>query len=410
VLVALLAALLVVLAVPITRSQAGAAPAPAIDAEARTEEALTSVLHRQAESVSAMVAPATPPSEEATTLAQDGGLADVLIPDPLLAAMARLATRGALGGGEGAPALAVPLQAGAFSFTLHENGFASQQASSHDTVGEALAAAGIELGSADIVQPAADTPLTAGLHVFVDYAAHVRVLLGDDDINVETQAMTVGGMFAEQGIEVQPSDVVFPPAKTKVRRGMVVSLTLVRDVLVHEDIPVAFRSISRYDHTLPIGQKVVVQAGVNGAQRTTYSAHMVNSNEVSRALVGQETIAPTDEIVLLGTYQQAPVMANDAAAPGEGECRSYMNVWSTYYTAASAGGTVTRTGTGVYKGIVAVDPNVIPLGTRMYVPGYGYGLAADTGGGVIGAHIDLAYGANDVYDWGSRYVQICILG
>jgi 3D (Asp-Asp-Asp) domain-containing protein len=46
----------------------------------------------------------------------------------------------------------------------------------------------------------------------------------------------------------------------------------------------------------------------------------------------------------------------------------------------------------------------------MWVPGYGYGIAADTGGGVIGAHIDLAYGENDVYDWGSRTVEICILG
>jgi 3D (Asp-Asp-Asp) domain-containing protein len=86
-----------------------------------------------------------------------------------------------------------------------------------------------------------------------------------------------------------------------------------------------------------------------------------------------------------------------------------MGVRATYYTAASAGGSVTRTGTGVFKGVVATDPNVIPLGSRMYIPGYGYGVAADTGGGVIGAHIDLAYGANDVYDWGSRHVEICLL-
>ena len=86
-----------------------------------------------------------------------------------------------------------------------------------------------------------------------------------------------------------------------------------------------------------------------------------------------------------------------------------MAVWATYYTAVSAGGTVTRTGTGVFRGVVATDPDVIPLGSRMYVPGYGYGVATDTGGGVIGAHIDLAYGANDVYDWGARHVEICLL-
>ena len=114
--------------------------------------------------------------------------------------------------------------------------------------------------------------------------------------------------------------------------------------------------------------------------------------------------APTNEIVLVGMNIERP-----PAPPGEGQCRSNMAVWATYYTAVSAGGTVTRTGTGVFKGIVATDPGVIPLGSRMYVPGYGYGVSADTGGGVIGAHIDLAYGANDVYDWGARHVEICLL-
>jgi 3D (Asp-Asp-Asp) domain-containing protein len=404
-----LAALLVVLAVPITGAHVGAPPAPAPDAEARTEEALTSVLRRQAESVSAIVAPASPVAAADVPLAQEGGLADVLIPDPLLGAMARLATRGALGG-EGAAALAVPLQVGAVTFTLHENGLSSPQSTAYPTVGEALAGAGIELGDADIVRPARDAELAAGMHVYIDYATDVSIRIGDEERQVATQGATVGEMLHEQGIDLQPSDIVVPRADAKVRRGMVVILTLIRDITVFEDAPVPYRSISRYDYNLPIGQKKVIQAGVNGARRSTYHVHTVNGNETSRVLAGQETIPATDEIVALGTKTDAHVISNAGDAPGEGQCRSYMDVWATYYTAASAGGTITRTGTGVYKGIVAVDPNTIPLGTRMYVPGYGYGLAADTGGGVRGAHIDLAYGAGDVLDWGSRYVQICILG
>jgi 3D (Asp-Asp-Asp) domain-containing protein len=85
-------------------------------------------------------------------------------------------------------------------------------------------------------------------------------------------------------------------------------------------------------------------------------------------------------------------------------------VYATWYTASSAGGGgVTATGTGVYKGIVAVDPRVIPLGTRMYIPGYGYGTAADTGGSITGNIIDLGYGPDDVKDWRSRWLDICIL-
>ena len=99
------------------------------------------------------------------------------------------------------------------------------------------------------------------------------------------------------------------------------------------------------------------------------------------------------------------------ASPAGGlECSNTMTVYATWYTAAIAGGSgVTATGTAVYKGIISVDPGVIPLGTRMYIPGYGYGVAADTGGAIQGNMIDLGYGPNDGYDWSTRWVEICIL-
>jgi 3D (Asp-Asp-Asp) domain-containing protein len=407
--IALLAALFVVLAVPITRTHAGVpAPRP-VDAEARTEEALAQVLRRQAQRVSAIVAPAGPAAASPADLTTTGHLATALIPDPLLSAVARLAAGGALDGDEPSP-LAVPLNSSAASFTLHENGLSSTQVTQYRTVGDALAGAGIDIGPPDIVRPAPESQLSPGMHVYVDYATDVRLLLGDDDDLVATQAPTVGAMLKEQGIEIEATDRVFPALETAVRQAMIVSLTLIRDVIVHEDKPIAHTAVLQYDYSLPVGQKVIVQSGADGAVRRSYKVHMVNNEEVSRVLLGEETIPPTNQIVRLGAKTSTETLANGAAPPGEGDCVSRMNVWATYYTAASAGGYgITRTGTGVYKGIIATDPGVIPLGTRMYIPGYGYGVAADTGGGVIGAHIDLAYGVGDVLDWGSRHVEICIL-
>jgi 3D (Asp-Asp-Asp) domain-containing protein len=68
----------------------------------------------------------------------------------------------------------------------------------------------------------------------------------------------------------------------------------------------------------------------------------------------------------------------------------------------------TATGMPVGRGVVAVDPSVIPLGTRMYVPGYGNGVAADVGGGVKGAVIDLWMTPSDCAAWGRRTVTITI--
>jgi 3D (Asp-Asp-Asp) domain-containing protein len=68
----------------------------------------------------------------------------------------------------------------------------------------------------------------------------------------------------------------------------------------------------------------------------------------------------------------------------------------------------TATGMPVGQGVVAVDPSVIPLGTRMYVPGYGNGVAADVGGGIQGAVIDLWMTPTQCAAWGRRTVTITI--
>jgi 3D (Asp-Asp-Asp) domain-containing protein len=67
-----------------------------------------------------------------------------------------------------------------------------------------------------------------------------------------------------------------------------------------------------------------------------------------------------------------------------------------------------RCGETMRRGIVAVDPRVIPLGTMIYVEGYGVGLACDTGSAVIGKRIDLGYGDNDLEHW-YRYVDVYVL-
>ena len=69
----------------------------------------------------------------------------------------------------------------------------------------------------------------------------------------------------------------------------------------------------------------------------------------------------------------------------------------------------TSTGLPVGYGVVAVDPAVIPLGTRLTIPGYGEGVAADTGGAVAGYTIDLWFPTlADALAWGRRTVTITL--
>jgi 3D (Asp-Asp-Asp) domain-containing protein len=69
---------------------------------------------------------------------------------------------------------------------------------------------------------------------------------------------------------------------------------------------------------------------------------------------------------------------------------------------------ITATGDKLRKGLVAVDPSVIPLGTLLYIPGYGKAIAADTGGAVKGLVIDLGYSDDDYVAW-SGEVEVYLL-
>jgi 3D (Asp-Asp-Asp) domain-containing protein len=292
-------------------------------------------------------------------------------------------------------------------FTLHEGGFASVVFSSRPTVGLALVAVGSSFSRYDQVWPAPDTPLTEGLHVFVQRATAVSLSVGGGrPATVHTHSNTVAELLAEQGVKLGKGDSVTPGPAAALIDGMAVAVTVVRSVTEAEDTPIPFETYYRNDSSRPEGEYVELQAGVNGYVHREYSVTYEDGVEVGRVLLSEAVVQPDNRIVAQGT---AVVAAAVAAPTGDPGCPRTLQVWATWYTAASAGGGQTATGTTVRKGTVAVDPRVIPLGTQMYIPGYGYGVAEDTGGAVIGNIIDLGYGAGDVKDWQSGWVAVCIL-
>jgi 3D (Asp-Asp-Asp) domain-containing protein len=101
----------------------------------------------------------------------------------------------------------------------------------------------------------------------------------------------------------------------------------------------------------------------------------------------------------------APSAAPPAAAPPAAGGARTLEVLATGY---SLGGS-TATGLSVGWGVVAVDPSVIPLGTRMSIPGYGEGVAADVGSGISGEMIDLWFPSDSAANaWGRRAVTITL--
>ena len=273
-------------------------------------------------------------------------------------------------------------------------------------MGEALAAAGVRFGPHDLVSPEPGTPLKGGLHIFIRRARAIELAIGSEREVVFSRAGTIAELFRERGITLNPRDRLSPGLATPTREGLAVSLTLVKDEIIVEKTLIAREVIYLKDPGLAFGKSYVLQWGSDGAISRQYKITYENGQEIDRLFLSEERTDSEKKVVAVGTYQSATV-----ASGGGCEDVSFskaMSVYATWYNAVSAGGSTTATGAFLDYGIIAVDPRVIPLGTRICVPGYGIGIAADTGGGIFGNRIDLGY-PGSVFGWAPGYTEIYIL-
>jgi len=301
----------------------------------------------------------------------------------------------------------------AVPFTVVEDGHTLDLRSSALSLSAALRESGIILRPGDLVLPDFDAPLVAGLSVHVYHADKVNVLLPEGEAVIYSHASTVEDALAEAGVPLGEQDRVEPSRDAPLEDGMDVHVFRVALGKAFEDEEIAFKTVARADPDLDWGA-VRREAGQVGVLRSEYDVTYENGAEIgrtfSREYVERE---PVDAVV----YYSGQDGVSAAGIPDGLEVAQVMNVYATWYSPASSGKSpssssygMTSTGVEVTKGIVAVDPSVIPYGTRMYIPGYGMGVAADCGGAVKGNIIDLGYPDGVTPNWSSRWIDIYILG
>ncbi|PAV28844.1 cell wall-binding protein [Virgibacillus profundi] len=160
------------------------------------------------------------------------------------------------------------------------------------------------------------------------------------------------------------------------------------------------------------GQQLIVNGEVPVQQKATKQVEQTADTETeSTKSTKSESVASvkTSEKVSKPEKKEEPEKQQSKA-----EGRTF-SVEATAYTAYCTGCSgITATGVNLKENphakVIAVDPNVIPLGTKVYVEGYGHAVAADTGGAIVGNRIDIHLPTKDqAYDWGRRTVTITIL-
>lgn len=174
----------------------------------------------------------------------------------------------------------------------------------------------------------------------------------------------------------------------------------VRFISKKEEI-IPYQRVVFYSSSLPQSEIRVTRKGKNGKVFKEYLVYLnydgTREIELLRKNVIEEKV---DEIVEVGI---GPIYSLEG--------KPYYIMESSGYTAGVGGvGYYTATGSRVRRGVAAVDPSIIPLGTKLYVEGYGYAQALDTGSAIKGFKIDLYFESyQDAIRWGRRKVKVYLV-
>ncbi|MCF6411933.1 ubiquitin-like domain-containing protein [Alkalihalobacillus sp. EGI L200015] len=282
-----------------------------------------------------------------------------------------------------------------------------------DTVKELLESENIEVGEHDKLTPDMNANISDGLAVNLEKAFQVKLNDGGKKKDVWTTSITVADLLKHNKIELNEMDRVEPGKDALVKKGEQVNITRIEKVTDVVEESIDFAVVKRKDNNLAKGKEKVVSDGKKGKVKKHYEVIMENGKEVSRDLVKTENVSDSkDKIVAVGTKVQTQTVSRSKSSEPSG--REFY-VSSTAYTANCSGCSgITATGYNLKANpnakVIAVDPSVIPLGSKVWVEGYGYATALDTGGAINGNKIDVFFSSKSAaYSWGRKTVRVKVV-
>lgn len=227
-------------------------------------------------------------------------------------------------------------------------------------------------------------------------------------IQVSSYGETLEMLLNRLGIPAYGEYSVSMPLNTQTHDGMEFSIDHIVQMEQTYTVDLPFETIQCFDPTLPEGHEEVMVAGVTGQVSKTANVVYVNSVESTHTVLSETVIQqPVNQIVKVGTgtatdmQSAAPAIGDGVIVTADGQVLTYSRAeqyTATAYTHTDAGcNMTTATGTTVRKGTVAVDPKLIPYGTRMFIVAndgsyvYGIGTAEDCGGAIKGNRLDLYF-------------------
>lgn len=306
----------------------------------------------------------------------------------------------------------------ATNFTVMDAGEERTLLTHGPSVAHGLWEAGVQVGPGDWLSalPGQNTQAaSSGTPLSVARARPLVIAAQGAEIRLRTAAATVGEALSEAGVTLQGLDYSQPAESEPIPENGRIEVVRVTEELLFEQTLLPYESSLQPDPELELDQRSVMVPGQYGVLVSRHRVRYENGQEISRALDSDWTAAqPQNEIMGYGTK----IVPHTLDTPdGTIEYYRAVNVYATSYSPCRLGrenycNYQTASGATLTKGIIAVSQSWYRMlvGSRVYVPGYGFGTIADTGYGIPGTPwIDLGYD-EDNYPGGSpRYVTMYFL-
>ena len=250
--------------------------------------------------------------------------------------------------------------------------------------------------------------------------------LENDTFQVATNAKSIGELFAELGLSLPADYLVERGLDLKGKPPAVVELPMVSvtRLTFREEVPP--RVTYKIYQTHEAGRVEIVSPGRNGVKVARYTIFTLGMTPVGGRLTQNEIFPPKPRVVAI--YQQVPktyipdreaILRMGRLASREFRppirYKKVLEMEATAYSPENAKDSwgdpySTAIGLKAGYGVVAVDPKVIPMRTRLYIEGYGYAIAGDTGGAIKGMRIDLGFDTEaEAVKFGRQTVKVFIL-
>jgi len=275
-----------------------------------------------------------------------------------------------------------------------------------------LKEANIEVSKHDKLSVALKEEIGADHKIDIQKAFQLTLVDGIKKRQVWSTSTTVANFLKQQDIELNEFDRVENNLAGVITPGSKITIVRVEKVTDVVEESLDFAVEMKKDSSLLKGKEKVLVAGAEGNAKRTYNLVKENGKVVSKELKSEEIIKkPTTKVVAVGTKVLTASVSRGSAPEGGREFYVEASAYTPYCSGCSG-----RSATGVNLRsnsnlkIIAVDPKVIPLGSKVWVEGYGYAVAGDTGGSIKGNTIDvLMPTVKQANNWGRKKVRIKVL-